>query len=73
MFYWLFWQQFLDGLRDHAAPQWGLYDAIEEKRAVDEETESGYLKQCCWSEALPSKAERYDPNEEGAACINRRS
>lgn len=44
MFYWLLWQQFLDGVRYHAAPQWGLHDTIEQKRAVDEETETSYLK-----------------------------
>ncbi|KFY37967.1 hypothetical protein V494_04579 [Pseudogymnoascus sp. VKM F-4513 (FW-928)] len=63
-------EQLLDRVVNHAAPQWGLHDAIEEEGSVDEETEASYLEQRRWAEALPAKAERDDPDEEGAACVD---
>lgn len=44
-----------------------LDDAVEHKRRVHKDCEAEHLEPL---EALPAKAERDDPDEEGSACVN---
>lgn len=56
--------------RSSLAPQtggkWGSYNLVKQERAIHKESEADDLEPF---ECLPSKSERYDPDEERAAGI----
>jgi len=47
--------------------EWWPYNIVEKERSIDEQRETSHLQPF---ECLPPKAKRYDPDEEGAACID---